>query len=86
MADVARPAYDRLPGVTAIWRQDCYALPTETAVQRRSKGFLSREKFVEAIEVTLGEQRYALRRPRHEASGIATAWRDSRGSPLFATP
>ncbi|QHC23789.1 Dyp-type peroxidase [Streptomyces sp. GS7] len=26
----ARPAYDRLPGVTAIWRQDCYALPTET--------------------------------------------------------
>ncbi|MET8244943.1 Dyp-type peroxidase [Streptomyces sp. NPDC005202] len=28
--DRARPAYDRLPGVTAIWRQDCYALPTET--------------------------------------------------------
>ncbi|MEV6055137.1 Dyp-type peroxidase [Streptomyces sp. NPDC052107] len=27
--DRARPAYDRLPGVTAIWRQDCYALPTE---------------------------------------------------------
>ncbi|WP_433250084.1 Dyp-type peroxidase [Streptosporangium sp. CA-135522] len=26
----ARPAYHRLPGVTAIWRQDCYALPTET--------------------------------------------------------
>ncbi|EST30648.1 Dyp-type peroxidase [Streptomyces roseochromogenus] len=26
--DRARPAYDRLPGVTAIWRQDCYALPT----------------------------------------------------------
>ncbi|MGG2459504.1 Dyp-type peroxidase [Streptomyces sp. RGM 3693] len=28
--DHARPAYDRLAGVTAIWRQDCYALPTET--------------------------------------------------------
>ncbi|MFB7666506.1 Dyp-type peroxidase [Kitasatospora sp. NPDC056138] len=28
--DRARPAYHRLPGVTAIWRQDCYALPTET--------------------------------------------------------
>lgn len=27
--DRARPAYDRLPAVTAIWRQDCYALPTE---------------------------------------------------------
>ncbi|MEV7777559.1 Dyp-type peroxidase [Kitasatospora sp. NPDC088351] len=28
--DRARPAYDSLPGVTAIWRQDCQALPTET--------------------------------------------------------
>ncbi|MEV0703303.1 Dyp-type peroxidase [Saccharopolyspora sp. NPDC050389] len=28
--DRARPVYDQLPGVTAIWRQDCYALPTET--------------------------------------------------------
>ncbi|MFF4762523.1 Dyp-type peroxidase [Streptomyces sp. NPDC001292] len=27
--DRARPAYERLSGVTAIWRQDCYALPTE---------------------------------------------------------
>ncbi|MFD7624101.1 Dyp-type peroxidase [Streptomyces sp. NPDC059802] len=26
--DRARPAYERLSGVTAIWRQDCYALPT----------------------------------------------------------
>ncbi|WP_261564501.1 Dyp-type peroxidase [Frankia gtarii] len=26
----ARPVYDELPGVTAIWRQDCHALPTET--------------------------------------------------------
>ncbi|GAA3163120.1 MULTISPECIES: Dyp-type peroxidase [Streptomyces] len=28
--DRARPAYDRLTGVTATWRQDCYALPTGT--------------------------------------------------------
>ncbi|WP_225826517.1 Dyp-type peroxidase [Streptomyces naphthomycinicus] len=28
--DRARPAYELLTGVTAIWRQDCYALPTET--------------------------------------------------------
>ncbi|MFG2479571.1 Dyp-type peroxidase [Streptomyces fagopyri] len=28
--DRVRPAYHRLAGVTAIWRQDCYALPTET--------------------------------------------------------
>ncbi|MGW1284152.1 Dyp-type peroxidase [Streptomyces sp. NPDC002586] len=28
--DRARPAYEWLSGVTAIWRQDCYALPTET--------------------------------------------------------
>lgn len=25
-----RQAYRELPGITAIWRQDCYALPTET--------------------------------------------------------
>jgi Dyp-type peroxidase family len=28
--DRARPAYHALPGVIAIWRQDCYALPTGT--------------------------------------------------------
>ncbi|MFC7247240.1 Dyp-type peroxidase [Catellatospora aurea] len=28
--DQARPAYEQLPGVTAIWRQNCHALPTET--------------------------------------------------------
>ena len=38
------------------------ALPAETEVRRRSKGLLSREKVVEAIEVALGEYRYALRR------------------------
>jgi Dyp-type peroxidase family len=26
----ARKAYQELPGITAIWRQDCHALPTET--------------------------------------------------------
>jgi Dyp-type peroxidase family len=28
--DRVRPAYRALPGVTALWRQDCYALPTGT--------------------------------------------------------
>jgi hypothetical protein len=26
----ARKAYQELAGITAIWRQDCHALPTET--------------------------------------------------------
>ena len=26
----ARAAYQNVPGISAIWRQDCYALPTET--------------------------------------------------------
>ena len=26
----ARAAYQNIPGITAIWRQDCYALPSET--------------------------------------------------------
>jgi hypothetical protein len=37
------------------------ALPHETRVERRSKRLFSKEKLVEAIEVTLGESRYALR-------------------------
>ncbi|MEU6268016.1 Dyp-type peroxidase [Saccharopolyspora shandongensis] len=28
--DRARPAYHRMPGITAIWRQNCHALSTET--------------------------------------------------------
>jgi Dyp-type peroxidase family len=28
--DRARKAYQELPGITAIWRQNCHALPTET--------------------------------------------------------
>jgi hypothetical protein len=38
------------------------ALPGQTQVRRRSKGFLSREKVVDTIEVTLGEFRYTLQR------------------------
>jgi len=36
------------------------ALPHATRVTRRAKRFLSKDKVVEAIEVTLGECRYAL--------------------------
>src|SRR4051794_9399559 len=36
------------------------ALPSMTTVSRRSKGFLSRDKIVERIEVSLGDQRYVL--------------------------
>lgn len=36
------------------------ALPAATTVRRRSRGFLSREKVVEEIEVALGDWRYAL--------------------------
>jgi hypothetical protein len=36
------------------------ALPRETAVRRHSRGFLSREKVVEAVEVALGDWRYTL--------------------------
>jgi hypothetical protein len=46
------------------------ALPAQTAVRRRSRGLLSREKVLEEVEVELGEWRYALemRRGRPEAS------------------
>ena len=37
------------------------ALPAQTTVRRRAKRLLSREKVVEAIEVQLGDHRYALR-------------------------
>jgi hypothetical protein len=37
------------------------ALPAQTVVRRRAKRLLSREKVVEAIEVRLGDWRYALR-------------------------
>jgi hypothetical protein len=38
-----------------------FSLPAQTTVQRRSKGFLSREKVVESINVELGDFRYAVR-------------------------
>jgi hypothetical protein len=46
------------------------ALPTETDVRRRSKGFLSREKVVETIEIALGDQRYVLQR---DGGGVTTS-------------
>jgi hypothetical protein len=53
---------DVLAYVEVLARKLEDALPAETEVRRRSKGLLSREKLVEAIEVTLGEHRYELRR------------------------
>jgi hypothetical protein len=50
------------------------ALPRQTSVRRRSKGFLGREKVVEAIEVRLGELRYELTR-----DGEATRSKQVRG-------
>jgi hypothetical protein len=50
------------------------ALPRNTEVRRRSKGFLSREKVVDTIEVTLGEFRYTLQR-----DGAATRAKEVRG-------
>src|SRR4051812_15083322 len=46
------------------------ALPAETEVRRRSKGLLSRARVVEGIEVTLGDQRYTLRR---EGRGVTAS-------------
>jgi nitroreductase len=37
------------------------ALPAQTVVRRRARRLLSRDKAVEAIEVNLGDWRYALR-------------------------
>ena len=50
------------------------ALPRQTEVRRRSKGFLSREKVVDTIEVTLGEYRYSIAR-----GGRATRAKEVRG-------
>jgi hypothetical protein len=50
------------------------ALPAQTEVRRRSKGFLSREKVVDAIDVRLGEDRYTLSR-----DGEATRAKEVRG-------
>jgi hypothetical protein len=53
------------------------ALPAETEVRRRAKRLLSREQVVEAIEVTLGAHRYALRRDRRGVE--ATRAKEVRG-------
>jgi hypothetical protein len=50
------------------------ALPGQTEVRRRSKGFLSREKVVDTIEVRLGEYRYTLHR-----DGRGTRAKEVRG-------
>jgi hypothetical protein len=53
------------------------ALPAQTDVRRRSKGLLSREKVVDAIEVTLGEYRFSLLR---RGGGVeATRAKEVRG-------
>jgi hypothetical protein len=46
------------------------ALPAETDVRRRSKGFLSREKVVEIVSVALGDHRYVLER---EGRGVTAS-------------
>jgi hypothetical protein len=60
------------------------ALPAETTVQRRSKGMLSREKVVAAIEVTLGDERYALERDGRAVS--ASRRREVRGVVIKREP
>lgn len=47
-------------GIEVLARKLELALPHATRVTRRAKRFLSKERIVEAIEVTLGECRYAL--------------------------
>lgn len=47
-------------GVEVLARKLELALPHATRVTRRAKRMLSKEKVVEAIEVTLGDCRYAL--------------------------
>jgi hypothetical protein len=60
------------------------ALPAETQVRRRAKGLLSREKVVEAIDVTLGEYRYALRQGRRGVE--ATRAKEVRGVVIKREP
>jgi hypothetical protein len=60
------------------------ALPAETDVRRRAKGLLSREKVVERIEVTLGDQRYALQ--RRNRSVTASREQEVRGVVIKREP
>jgi hypothetical protein len=57
------------------------ALPAQTTVQRRSKGFLSREKVVESITVALGDFVYEL-----QADGRASRAKAVRGITIKTEP
>jgi len=48
-------------GIEVLARKLELSLPHATRVTRRARRFLSKEKVVEAIDVTLGECRYVLR-------------------------
>jgi hypothetical protein len=77
-------------GLEVLARKLEDALPDATVVQRRSRRLFSKEKVVEAVEVRLGETRYALAVDRqrvdaareHEVRGVVirreqldlTAW------------
>src|SRR5438093_3683890 len=60
-AGLRADAPDLAAGLESLARKLEEALPAETRVQRAPKRFLSRKKVVEAIEVRLGDSRYALR-------------------------
>ena len=86
--DAAGPAGRRRrmsrPIVEVLARKLEDALPAETEVRRGAKGLLSREKVVEAIEVTLGEYRYGLRRERRGVE--ATRAKEVRGVVIKREP
>jgi hypothetical protein len=60
-AGVRADGADVAVSIEVLARKLELALPHATRVTRRAKRFLSKDKLVEQIEVTLGEQRYALR-------------------------
>ena len=60
------------------------ALPAECRVTRRRRGFLGGRKFVEAIEVRLGDMRYALR--MRDGSVDATREQEVRGVVIKREP
>jgi len=51
---------DLVTFVEVLARKLEFSLPAQTTVQRRSKGFLSREKVVDKIHVSLGDFSYVL--------------------------
>jgi deferrochelatase/peroxidase EfeB len=59
----AREAYQNVAGITAIWRQDCYALPTET------EPFGFKESSIEAGRVRYGISRRVRRRRAGPSTG-----------------